>query len=72
MSAGRKQGVEYSECLREETVVVSDGGVGTDAPVTSARWQEDERSTLGVEGVICNAGSFVDVANAVRRISDGR
>lgn len=49
----------------------SDGGVGTDAPVHSARWQEDEKFIRGVGGVFYNAVGFVDAANVVRSISDG-
>lgn len=43
MSVGKQQGVESSDCLREENVVES-AGAGTDAPVPSATWQEGEES----------------------------
>lgn len=71
MSVGRQQGVQYSDCLREETVVESDGDVGTYVLVPSARWQEGERSIKGVGEVVHNTVGYVDTANVVRGIEGG-
>lgn len=61
MSAERQQCAEYSDCLREDTVAESCGGVGRDAAVPSARWYEGEKSMRGVKGVVDNADGFAVV-----------
>lgn len=53
MIVGRQLGVEYSDCLREETLTESVGG-GTHAQVPSATW-----SMRGVRGVIAIADAAV-------------
>lgn len=50
MSAGRHQGLEYSDHFREEAVAESGGG-NMDAPVSSARWQEGKKSVKRARGV---------------------
>lgn len=62
---GRQQCVEYSDCHRKETVAKSCDHM--DAPVPSAKYQENKAPKIGLKRFLHNAGGLTDAVVRDRR-----